>query len=121
MPVPATLAEWLRSPELVDVVESAAVLAAWDDLAADSPVSSPLALRDDATEEGARQIAFLGFPLAAEALELPGRHANLVGLSRRIQAEEEGYRDAPSVFVIGAEERPGGTTLLTVLRRVQSA
>lgn len=121
MAVAATLAEWLRSSELVEVVEDEGTLAAWRSLAADSPLSSPLALRSAAKAEGQSQMAFLGHSLAVETIEIDGRRAMLVGHSRRIRADVEGYANAPSVFVIGADERSGGTTLLTVLRRLEVA
>ena len=81
--------------------------------------SSPLALRSDAAAEGARQLAFFGQALAVETLELAGRHAGLVGRSRRIETDAPGYSGTPAVFVIGAQERGNGTTLLTVLRKVE--
>lgn len=119
--VASTLAEWLRSAELVEQVDDGAILAAWGDLATDSRASSPLALRADAATEASRQLQFLDSPLAVETIEVAGRHSQLVGQSRRIDGDIADYAAAPSVFVIGAEERDGGTTLLTVLRKVEGA
>lgn len=122
MPIVAsTLAEWLRSPELVELVENSGILAAWGDLAADSEGSSPLALRADAAAEAARQLAFLGLPLAEEAIEVIGEQSALVGEALRISAGVPEYASAPQVFVIAADEREGGVTLLTVLRKVEPA
>lgn len=121
MAVPVTLAEWLRSPELVEISENGGIASAWGDLAANSSITSPLAVRSAAADEGARQIGFLGHPLAIETVEIVGRHAKLVGRSRRIQADVSGYASAPSVFIIGADERSGGTTSLTVIRRVEQS
>lgn len=119
--VPSSFAEWLRSPELVEIAASSAVKAAWGELAYDGGGSSPFALRADAAGEGTRQLAFYGAPLAVETVELTGRHAALVGTSRRIRGDVEEYAAGPAVFVIGADEREGGTTLLTVLRKVEVA
>lgn len=122
MPVVAsTLAEWLRSPELVELVEDLGILAAWGDLATDSQISSPLALRADAAAEATRELAFLGLPLAVETIEVAGAQAALVGEARRISADVPEYAAAQPVFVIAADEREGGVTLLTVLRRVEPA
>ncbi|MCB2085050.1 MAG: hypothetical protein H6919_11155 [Sphingomonadaceae bacterium] len=119
--VSSSLAEWLRAPELVELVEDAAVLAAWTDLAADSATSSPLALRADALAEAQRQIDFLGLPISVEMIEVAGRQSQLVGEARRIEADVAEYAAPQSVFVIGADERDGGVTLLTVLRKVEAA
>jgi hypothetical protein len=119
--VSSTLAEWLRSAELVELVESAPILAAWGDLATDSEASSPLALRADAAAEAARQLAFLGLPLAVETVDVVGERSALVGEAVRIEADVPEYAVAVPVFVIGADEREGGVTTLTVLRKVEPA
>ena len=119
--VPPTLAEWLRSAELIEVAGSTAVTAAWGDLAAVSRISTPLAIRSDAAVEGQRQLAFLGVPMALETLELPGRQAALLGTSKRIACDAPGYEATPAVFVIGVQENDNGSTQLTVLRRVFAA
>ncbi len=118
MLVGAAFAEWLRSPELVEVVTRPEATGPWGDLAIDSRISSPLALRADAVSEGVRQLGFLGYAMAVETIEVAGWQSGAVGLSRRVRAPVAEYADGPTVFVIAADEREGGTTLLTVLRKV---
>ena len=118
--IPSTLAEWLKATELVETAQSASIVDLWGDLGIDSASSSPLALRADATIEANRQLAFLGAAIAIETIEVAGRQAQLVGQSRRIEAVAPGYSQSPAVFVVGAEEREGGVTLLTVLRRIEA-
>lgn len=119
--VPGTLSEWLKSVGLVEVASHADTIALWAELAIESDAASPLALRADAAAEGARQLEFLRYSLALETLLVTGYQSNLVGQSRRIECEEAGYEATPAVFVIGAEERPGGITILSVLRRLEAA
>lgn len=119
--VDSALAEWLRSSELVELIESAPILATWADLATDSVTTSPLALRADAVSEAARQLAFLGHPLAVETIEVVGEWSGVVGEALRIEADVPEYAQPASVFVVGADERDGGVTLLTVLRKVVEA
>ncbi|MCP9222736.1 hypothetical protein MKP08_08260 [Erythrobacter sp. LQ02-29] len=119
--VPATRSEWLRSNELVEIATNAVIAARWGDLASVGAVSSPLALRADARAEALRQLAFFDSPLAVETIEVPGRHAHRIGTALPLFADEEGYREGPLVFVIGAEEREGGVTLFTVLRKIGAA
>ncbi len=118
MLVGAAFAEWLRSPELVELATRPEVIGPWGALAADSRVSSPFALRADAAAEGVRQLAFLGDALAVETIEVTGYHSGVVGLARRIKAPVAEYEGGAAVFVVAAEERETGTTLLTVLRKV---
>ncbi|WJY18670.1 hypothetical protein QQS45_13875 [Alteriqipengyuania flavescens] len=113
------IAEWLRKRELVEAAENAGAAAAWGEFAADVLASSSLALRVDAAAEAARQRDFFAQALTIETIEVPGRRAALVGTAQKIACEEPGYEAAPAVFVIGAEEREGGVTLLAVLRRVE--
>lgn len=121
MLVGAAFAEWLRSPELVEVAVRPEVTGPWGALAADSRVSSPLALRADAASEGVRQLGFLGYAMAVETIEVTGWHSAAVGLCRRINAPVAEYVGGPAVFVVAADERETGTTLLTVLRKVVAA
>ncbi len=121
MTVQGPFAEWLRSSELIEEASDAATQAAWGELAVDGHASSALALRADAAAEGQRQLQFFGSPVTVETVEVTGRHADKVGQCRRIQADDASYAAAPPVFIIGAEEQQQGTTLLTVLRRVEAA
>ena len=118
--VPANLAEWLRSENLVETATAAGVAAAWGDLAIDSELQSPFAEQADAAAEAARQLTFLGVALAVEKLLVRGWHANLIGQSRRVAANADGYAGTPPVFIIGADEQEGGVTVLTVLRKVEA-
>lgn len=116
--IDGSVAEWLRGEGLIAQADNAAIAAAWGDLAADGLVSSPLASRADASAEASRQAAFFASPLTEETILVAGRQSTLVGQSRRIVADAEGYREGAPVFIIAAEEQDGGMTRLTVLRRL---
>ena len=119
--VATPLAEWLKAPELVETHDNAVVEAVWGGLSTDSHVSSSLALRSEVAVEAASQAVFFGQPVAVETVEVAGFQAKLVGTAQRIFCDIVEYDQGPVVFVIGAEERQAGTTLITVLRRVVAA
>lgn len=116
--VASTIAEWLKNGALFALEEDDAIKAAWGDLAVESEILSCLALAEDAVEEGARQIAFLGHPMALESIRIQGWRNDLAGHAQKIVCDRAGYITAPSVFVLQAAEQDDGSTILAVLRRM---
>jgi hypothetical protein len=95
------------------------VQAIWDALARSTDITSPLALKADAEAEAARQVAFLGGPLAIDEVLVPGSRADLWCKPVTIRIDRLGYEDGRTVFVFGvAESDDVDTTTLTVLRRL---
>lgn len=119
MIVDPSIAQWLKSEALVASANDNLVQAAWGDLAATTEIMSPLAELADAQDEAARQLAFLGGPLAIDRLQVDGLRADLIGLPLDLTADRAGYEGGLRVFVIGVEELEGvDRTNLTVLRRL---
>lgn len=119
MSVDPSFAQWLKSASLTATASDAGVLAAWGDIAATSEIMTPLAELADAQDEAARQLAFLGGPLAIDRLQVDGLRADLIGLPLDLTADRAGYEGGLRVFVIGVEEMEGvARTNLTVLRRL---
>lgn len=114
--VPSTVQEWLTGRAIFAQAEDAALRASWGDVAVESEIVSPIAAAGDASTEAARQLSFLGQPLAEEVIEVPGDQIGLLGTVQRIVCDRAGYALGPAVLVIGAEEQDGGVTRLTVLR-----
>lgn len=92
-------------------------LATWGDKSFTSTVMSPIALKADAQAEAIRQAQFLAGPIARDRHVVPGAKAYLIGRPIIITADRAGYESGATVFVIGAAEE-GGTTTLTVLKRL---
>lgn len=119
MSVNAEFAAWLGSACLNAVASSAALDAAWGDLAAAAENVTALANKADAEEEAARQLDIFGAPLVVEVLQVPGLRIDLVCKPVRLTAARAGYTGGASVFVLGAKELENvERTNLTVLRKL---
>ena len=117
--VSSTLADWLRSQALVDVVDNASVALAWGEDATEANILTPYATKADASAEGARWFDFFDRPVAVETVEVPGYRADLLGKPHTIAGDEANYADVTAVFVIGVDELSSGRTVLTVLRPME--
>lgn len=115
----ASLVDWLQSDALYSRATDATMTSRWGDLAVESSLISPLALKADTDAEAARQIAFLANVLAVDTHLVKGAHRDKLGQVVTLTIAELGYDAGVDVFVIGAEEdRGAGMTSLTVLRRL---
>lgn len=119
MSVDAEFAAWLRSTSLVAVTSSAALEAAWGELAATSESVSALAAKADAEAEASRQLDLFGVPMVVEVLQVHGLRIDLFAKPITLMAPRAGYAAGATVFVIGAKELDGvERTNLTVLRKL---
>ena len=118
MSVDVTLAQWLKEGSLKAAAADAPHLAAWGNDAIETDITSCFATQGAAAAEAARQLDFLRGPLAIEVLEVPGLLADRVGRVVTIKADQLGYATGLDAFVIGAAEKEGERTELTVLRRL---
>lgn len=112
-------AEWLGREEILAVAFSSVAAERWGDLAIDTRSGSPIAFKNDAIAEAARQLAFRPGPLVIETLRVPGQYVEMIGRVITIRADKGGYQGGIDVFVLGADEtEEGGGTIFTVLRRL---
>lgn len=112
-------AQWLMSEALWQVGVDATLQARWGDRAQSNQRMTTIATKADATAEAARQIAFLGGPLAIEEHVLSGEWAARLGQVITLTIGRLGYDAGVDVFVIGAEDdRSAGTSRVTVVRRL---
>jgi len=110
-------ADWLKERALFTTAAAASIDAAWAGDAGESEIVTPFAIKSDAHAEGARQIAFLGGPLAIDLHVVPGLRSDLYGRAVTIESERLGYAGGVPAFVIGVEEAEDREqTVLTVLR-----
>lgn len=111
-------ADWLKREALFSAATVSGAFTKWGDLALDSTIISALALKADADTESAKQAAFMAGPLAREKIDVIGFRKDLVGQVVTITGDRLGYEAGGlAVFVLGAAEQ-GGFTTLTVLRRL---
>lgn len=112
-------AQWLMDDCLWQVSEDAALKARWGDGAQTGERITAIASKVDAQAEAARQLAFLGGPLAIEEHVMIGEWAGTLGQVITITGKGLGYDGGLAVFVIGVEdERETGTARVTVIRRL---
>jgi hypothetical protein len=113
-------AEWLQSDGRVVVVNDAAILAKWDDLAQIIDVQTPLHAEVDAASEAARRMAFGNRVLVEETISLPrviDVAAYRGSCHNIIIANNPDYAAGAIVFVLGGYvDHATGITNLTVLR-----
>lgn len=120
MSVDADYALWLQSPARFVTYADPALATLWGDLALETRIISPFASQAAALDEGARQMAFLGYALAEDVHIIPGAHRDKIGQVVTITLDRLGYDAGLEVFVIGAQEdRAANITTLTVLRRME--
>lgn len=119
MAVDAALASWLQGQYRYAGTTLDAVGAAWGDLAVASEIGTPLRNKADALAEAARQHNFLLKPMVIDTIEVPGVRIDLIGKRLNFFADDGGYAQGVTVFVIAAEEQTEvNATTLTVLRRL---
>lgn len=110
---------WLKEGATYVAASDATLAGRWGAAAIESEIVSPLALLAGAETEAARQLAFLGGPLAEETHDVPGSGVELIGTVQTIVAADLGYAAGVDVYVIGAVPQEGvDRTTLTVLRRL---
>ncbi len=114
-----TFAEWLRSPALYVTAANATTAANWGDDAPSSERETALALLGEADTEAARQLAFMGVPMAKEVHQLRGRFVSYIGKVITLTVARLGYEAGLQVFVLGAnDDLASGTSNVTVLRKL---
>lgn len=112
-------AQWLMADTMWAVSTDAARATRWGSDALTTSRQTTIATKADALAEGARQIAFLGGPLAIEEHVLPGEWASSLGTVVTLTIGQIGYDAGIDVFVIGVEDSLSqGTSTLTVIRRL---
>jgi hypothetical protein len=111
-------AQWLRDPALfvseVNAGLHANILAA----GVESEIASPLGTSVAAQAEAVRQMAVLGGPLAVDEHIVKGQRRDLIGKVVTLQHELLGYSAGASGFVIDADEKDEGYTVLQVVRKL---
>jgi len=112
-------AAWLKTDARYVSATVAGAVGAWGDLAEDSSILSPLALKADAQTVANQQAAILAGPLARDSITVPGLHSNKIGSAVTITGDRAGYENGATVLVIGAQENDTvKTTVLTVIKRL---
>ncbi len=112
-------AQWLMADCLWALATDAAGDARWGSTGMVKVRQTRLATRADAEAEAARQLAFMGGPLAIDSHLLTGTWAAFRGRVITITGNRLGYQDGKDVFVLGAEDdRAAGTSRVTVLVRL---
>lgn len=117
-PVEAGLRAWLQAPAKYANAANAALPAGLQGAAVDQEVISPLAVKAAAQAENARQIAFLGRPLALDRHIVKGQRRDLIAKPITLKGDKLGYEAGIPVFVIEVDEREDDMTALTVLRKL---
>jgi hypothetical protein len=116
--VPPGYGEYLKSPARY-VGATIVGSAAWGDMAVDSVVVSPLALKEHAQAEATAQAQFLAGPHARDRILVRGLWADYVGRIARITGNRLGYENGANVMILGATESESvATTVLLVLKRL---
>lgn len=124
------LADWLRSEGLYTKADNGALAANILARALEQEVMSPYATKAGADMEAARQIAFLGGPLALDRHNVPGQRKDLIARPVRLNIDQLGYNDPASSnpeladpFLGAGWSVIGGATITTVgaYRRVADA
>lgn len=117
--VDPVFAQWLQAEGLWQVSEDAVLRARWTDKALTTSRMTTIALKADATAEGARQLAFLGPVSVIDEHLLIGEWRDRRGQVITLTSGKLGYNAGIDVFVLGAEDdRAAGTSRVTVLRRL---
>lgn len=112
-------AQWLQADGLWHVESDAVLLARWGTQVLTTLRLTTLATRVDAAAEAARQIDFMGYPLAVEEHTLPGQWAAYLGRVITVTIDRLGYDAGLDVFVIAAEDnRASGLSKVSVIRRL---
>lgn len=112
-------AQWLQSEGLWQLSEDAALSARWGDKALTTERMTTIALKADATAEGARQLAFLGPVCAIDEHLLLGEWRGYRGQVVTLKIAQLGYDAGVDVMVLGAQDdRATGQSRVTVLRRL---
>lgn len=112
-------AQWLMSPGYWQVSTDALLAARWGDRAQQTERMTTIATKAEAQAEAARQLAFLGGPLAIEEHLLVGEWSERLGQVITITIPQLGYDGGLDVFLLSAEDdRVAGTSRVTVIRRL---
>lgn len=119
MSVDAAFGRWLQDQYRYAEAASDAVAASWGDLAVAGEIGTPLRSKADALAEAARQHNFMIRPMVIDTIEVPGARVDLIGKRLTFFADDGGYAQGVTVFVIAAEEQSDvNATTLTVLKRL---
>lgn len=117
--VDPVFAQWLMSEGLWQVSGDATLTARWGNDALTTQRMTTIATKAAATAEAARQLAFLGGPLAIEEHQLLGAWAWALGSVITLTFDQLGYDAGVDVFVIGAEDNlAAGLSTVTIVRRL---
>lgn len=117
--VDPVFAQWLMSEGLWQVSDDATRRTRWGADALTTQRMTTIATKTAAAAEAARQLAFLGGPLAIEEHMLLGEWAGTLGSVITLTIDQLGYDAGVDVFVIGAEDNlSAGTSTVTVIRRL---
>ena len=112
-------AQWLQDATLWQLAEDAGRAARWGASAITAERETTLATSDDAAAEGARQLAFLGGPLAIDEVALAGAWRQFEGQVITLSCNQLGYDGGLNVFLIEArDDHATGFSTLTVIRRL---
>lgn len=117
--VDPVFAQWLLAESLWALTTDEASATRWGDSALTKERQTTIATKEDAEAEAARQLAFMGGPMAIESHLLLGRWEPVRGQVITITGDRLGYDGGIDVFLLGAEDALGaGTSRVTVLRRL---
>ncbi|RJF91139.1 hypothetical protein [Sphingomonas cavernae] len=117
--VDPVFAQWLQSEGLWAIQTDAPRAAQWGEQAITAERMTALAFKADAVDEAARQLAFLGGPLAEDEHLLPGRWRHRKGQVVTLTIGRLGYDAGKAVFVLDAQDDLArGLSTVTVLCRL---
>jgi hypothetical protein len=112
-------AQWLMGEGLWQVSDDATRRARWGADGLTTQRLTTIATKTAAAAEAARQLDFLGGPLAIEEHMLLGEWAWALGSVITVTFDQIGYDAGLDVFVIGVEDNlSAGTSTVTVIRRL---
>lgn len=121
MAVDPVFAQWLQDVALWSLGEDAAIKARWGATAIVAERATAIANQADAIAEAARQLAFMGWPLAEDQHLLPlgAGWSQFLGQVITLTGNGLGYEAGLDVFLISAEDdHSAGMSTLVVLRRL---
>lgn len=117
--VDPVFAQWLMADCQWSLSADAPTQARWGATAQTRERKTTIATKADAEAEAARQLAFMGQPMALDVHLLKGRWEPFRGQVITITLDQLDYDAGVDVFVLGAEDvLSDGTSRVTVLRRL---
>lgn len=115
--VDSGFAAWLKDDALFTTTVPGGI--AWGERGVAVDFLTAVDTKAEATVEGERIAAFMGFPVVKDAVAVKGQRRDLLGRVVNLTGDRLGYSaSATAVFVCGVNEAENGTTVLSVLRKL---